>query len=263
MIENIAKKKIREGQPVLLAGLTIADPNIAEMFALCGADIVMIDNEHMTFDDTRLVDCCRAVTMHGKTCLLRTSVKDPEILGRYMQFGFQGIVATVCHGLEDAKRVISAVKYPPVGKKGLSNECRASEFGIRGGMNTAEYMQWSNDNSIVIITVESLDGVQDAEAICRLPDVDMVHIGPVDLSASMGLGGETRLPEIRDILSETNRSLAALGNYNAYFAECAEDVPRLLDKGAKCIFLPTDIHILRDFLVPFGKIMAEEQSKHA
>ena len=171
MIENIAKKKIREGQPVLLAGLTIADPNIAEMFALCGADIVMIDNEHMTFDDTRLVDCCRAVTMHGKTCLLRTSVKDPEILGRYMQFGFQGIVATVCHGLEDAKRVISAVKYPPVGKKGLSNECRASEFGIRGGMNTAEYMQWSNDNSIVIITV---DGEQAAVDLLREGKINCV-----------------------------------------------------------------------------------------
>lgn len=253
--ENIVKKKIRNREPILVGGLTVADSNIAELMALCGIDLVILDNEHMTFDDSLLLDCCRAVTMHGKSCVLRTAVKDLDINSRYMQYGFSGLCMTECHGLEDAKRAIEIVKYPPTGKKGLSNECRASEYGLRSGMNTEQYMKWSNDNTLIIVTLEDMDGIKDAEAICALPDIDMVHVGPVDLSASMGLGGNTRVPEIRTVLSETFHKLDDMGNYNAYFADSPSDIPRLVEKGALCIFVPTDIHILRDAFSEYGNAM--------
>lgn len=257
MFKNMAKEKIKNNEPLLFAGLTIADPSVAELMAIAGVDVVLIDNEHMTFDDSKLVDCIRAVQMHGKAAVLRTSIKDPEIIGRYMQFGFDGLCSTVCHGVEEAKAVVGAVKYPTMGHKGLSSECRASDYGVRDGMGTEEYMKWANENSLVIITVESMDGVNEIEQIADLEGVDIVHIGPVDLSASMGLGGVTRTDEIREVLSKSNKILAARGNYNAYFAMGPDDIPGLLDKGAKCIFVPTDIGILRGTLVAYGKGLAD------
>lgn len=258
---NIAKQKIKNGEPILVAGLSIPDSGVAELMAMSGIDLIMVDHEHMCFDDKTLLDVCRAITAHGKAAVLRTSIKDEEILMRYMQFGFSGICGTMCGGVEDAKKVVKAVKYPNDGERGLSNDCRATAFGTYGGKSIKEYMEWRNEDSIVMITLESKPAVEEAVAIAELTGVDMVHIGPVDLAASMGYYGNPRNDEIRQMLSVTNGKLAAMGNYNSYFAEKAEDIPALLERGAKCIFVPSDIHLLRDALGKYGKTMQEAAGK--
>lgn len=255
--ENIVKKKMKNGEPILVAGLSIPDSGLAELMAMSGIDLILVDHEHMCYDDKALLEVCRAITSHGKAAVLRTSIKDEEIVMRYMQFGFSGVCATMCGGVEDAKKVLKAVKYPNMGERGLSNDCRATGFGTYGGMTIKEYMEWRNENTLFMVTLESKPAVDEAIAIAEIPGVDMVHIGPVDLAASMGYYGNPRNDEIRQLLSVTNGKLAEMGNYNSYFAEAPEDIPGLLARGAKCIFLPSDIHLMRNAFTAYGKSIQE------
>lgn len=256
--ENLTKKKIAEGKPILMAFLTTHDTATAEMMAMSNIDLIVVDNEHMPYDDQQIVNICRAVAMHGKACLIRTPIKDAESLSRFMEFGISGICATQCHGLEDAQMIINAVKYPPIGKRGLGNDGRACGYGFMGGMSNAEYMKFANDNTMIFVTLEDEEAIADAKSIASLKEIDSVHIGPIDLSSSMGFGGNPNNKEVVKVIHEANRAIIEAGNMIGQFAPTPESVPKLIEEGARCLIIPTDLALLRGVYTAYSHKIYEE-----
>ena len=259
--ENLIKTKINNGEPVLMAFLTTNDTATAEVLALSEIDVVVVDNEHMAFDNQQILNVARTITVYGKACLLRTAVKDLENLSRYMEFGISGFCATQCHGLEDAKKIIDAVKYPPVGKRGLGNDGRAVGYGFMNGMSNSEYMEFANKNTMIFVTLEDMNGINDAEEIAKLKEIDSVHIGPIDLSASMGFGGNSRHPAVIDVIKKTNEKILAAGNTIGQFAPTPDTVPGLVASGSKMLIIGTDIALLRGVYTSYSKALREAINK--
>lgn len=259
--KNLAKEKIKNGEPILMGFTGINDSVSAEIMALSGVDIIIIDNEHMAFDDEHIFNIARAVQLHESTCLLRTAIKDIMELTRYMELGIDGICATQTKSLEDAKKIINAVKYPPIGKRGLCNYSRGFNFGFLDGMSVQEYMNFANENTLVFVTLESLDGIKDVEQIAKLEDIDSVHIGPNDLSASMGFGGNTKEQEVIEIVQKAQEKIIAAGNTTGKYATSLDEIPVLIERGEKILMLGSDVVHLRNALTIIGETFKNAMSK--
>ena len=259
--ENPVKSKIKNGEPVIMAFCTVTDSNVPELMAMCGIDIIVIDNEHMAFTDQQILSITRAVTAQNKACLLRTAVKDIEYINRFMEFGISGICATRCGSVDDANKIINAVKYPPIGNRGYHIDGRATGFGFMGGQSAEEYMRFANENTMIFITLEDMNGIRDAEAIAKLKEIDSVHIGPFDLSNSMGFGGNVQHPEVQKVLSETEAIIRAAGNLTGCFAVTPDKVPELIAQGEKCLIIYSEIAILRETYSEYSKAIQKAVGK--
>lgn len=246
MRENLAKRKLKAGNPILMLFFTSCDPALAEVVARSGIDLIVIDNEHSALDDRDIVNVARAVELHGATCLLRTPVKDFDTLARYMDFGLSGICATQCNSLSEARAVVDAVKYAPAGRRGIGQLSRACGQGFYDGRSLEEVMHFSNENTMIITTIESVDGIREADQIAALPEVDSVHLGPLDLSISMGIGGNPSHPDVVNAINSTNERILAAGNTIGDFVPSPERIPALIEAGFSVLLLGSECDLMKN-----------------
>lgn len=259
MTPNRAKQRLKEGKPVLMGFLAVNDTASAEVVARCGIDILILDNEHMAFSDADILNMTRTIHACGASCLLRTAVKDVKTLTRYMEFGIDGFCATQTTTVEDARAIIAATKYPPMGERGLCATGKGMQFGFLDGKSVAEHMEFANDNTIVFVTLENKEALENAKEIASLPGIDSVHIGPNDLSAALGYGGNTAHPEVGRLMAETQKIIFEAGNTIGHFVSSADQIPKLVEEGAKILIVGTDINHLKAAFLPFGKAAAAIQ----
>ena len=177
MFKNKAKEKLLAGK--VAWGVMLADPSpdIIEILGNAGFDWVLLDNEHGHVSMESMANCARACEVSGMAPIVRPIVGTPEIIRPFMDMGAFGVQAPQVDTPEAAKIVVDAVKYPPLGLRGFFSGNRNNLYGA--GMPAAEYLEHANQESLVVIMVETPTGIRNAEAIARVEGVDVVfeHIG--------------------------------------------------------------------------------------
>ncbi len=181
------REKIRNGIPVCGCTINVFAPEQVEQLGLLGFDFVFIDNEHGPFTDRELLTMITAGDAVGIPCLVRVYENGPAAIKHVMDCGAAGIIVPDCSTPQLARQAIDALKYAPVGNRGLSTT-RSSYYGLREGL--AEYVKKSNEESILVCQVESPEGVANAEALASIDEIDVLFIGTTDLSHAMGFTGQ-------------------------------------------------------------------------
>ena len=132
---------------------------------------------------------------------MRVAWNDPVLIKPILEMGPDGIILPMISTAEEARRAVAACTYPPDGIRGFGPR-RANRYGT---MATDEYLQNVNQSFLRIMQIESYQGVENLEEIMAVPGVDLIMVGPNDLSGSLGLLGQTRHPEVMkyfDLLAE-------------------------------------------------------------
>src|SRR5512141_410694 len=117
--ENRAKRKLKAGQPAYGVISTSDDPQLAELFGLAGFDFYMLDSEHGLIDAAQAVNVIRACERVNMTPMVRIGSKDPKIVLQYLDAGMMGVMMPGLETTAEIKMLVDAVKYPPVGKRGM------------------------------------------------------------------------------------------------------------------------------------------------
>ena len=179
MLINTAKQKMLEGKPAFGYSLGLGSPQIAEMLAHCGIDFLLLDRQHGSWGDSSTMAALRA--MHGGSAIpmARVARNDYTLIGRLLDEGMMGIVVPMVHTLEDAKAAADACRLPPIGN-------RSWGWG-RARMLGDDYPQAINEQLFVAVQIESIQAVENAEAIMATPGIDGCWLGPSDLALSMGI----------------------------------------------------------------------------
>ncbi len=203
MRKNVVKQKLRDGEAVF--GAIMGSPSLDEIDVLAhvGFDCILIDGEHgniSAYDCELMVRSCEAVEI---TPLARVRTNDPSEVLQFMETGLMGVVAPQINSRADAERLVRAVKYHPEGKRGMAGP-RGACYGLLQPMS--EFAAESNRETMVILLVEDIEGVNNIGEIVSVPGVDLVVIGLSDLSQSMGLPGLTTHPEV---VAAADRVIAA------------------------------------------------------
>lgn len=233
MKENQLKKRIAEGKTCYGVISPTVDPIICEYIGLSGFDYYMIDGEHGGITASDITNLVRACEVTGCTPLARIRSVDPKLILQFMDAGVMGVMMPTIDTVEDVEKLVQAIKYPPVGKRGLG-PVRASDY-MQGKMTQLEYVNFANDQTLVMPQIETMECVKNLDAICQVEGVDGFIIGPRDLAMSMGFYDGPGHPEVKAMLDEIFQKVLAAGKFFGTVAGTSEQADALVEKGASMI----------------------------
>lgn len=176
---NATKSKLLAGEAAFGYELGMGSALVAEALAGCGIDYLQIDNQHGDWGPDSTMAALIAIEGGGATPIARVARNDYTMIGRLLDMGCMGIVVPMVHTAEDAKAAADATRFPPIGQ-------RSCGWG-RVGRNDPDYWDWIDEQVLLMVQIESITAVQNAEAILSTPGVDGCWVGPGDLAFSMGI----------------------------------------------------------------------------
>jgi 2-keto-3-deoxy-L-rhamnonate aldolase RhmA len=208
------KEKLRAGRPVFTTGLRFHSPRLVEMLARSGVDQIFLDAEHGPLSEGECEEMVRAADLCDVPVMIRVPVNAPHVTTR-----------------ADAERAVRAVKYPPEGTRSFA----PGRGGEPLGLGPAEYVRRANEETAVIALFEDVAGLDEVEAICRVPGVDGLSVGAYDLAASMGYPGQPWRDEVQAVVE---RVLQTCRNRRMPFGTVPRDradLRRQLERGCQLI----------------------------
>lgn len=231
---NKTKAKLKQGLPVYGVISTSDDPQLAELFGLSGFDYYMLDAEHGLIDAAQAVNVIRACERTNITPFIRIGSKDPKLVLQYLDAGMMGIMMPGLESVEEVKMLVDAVKYQPIGKRGIGIS-RASAYTAYTGITAPEYIKFSNEQTMVIIQFEDEKLLSQFPAMCAVDGVDACIIGPRDLSLNMGFPDGHNHPEVQTVI---DKAIAIMRNANisaGITAGTRADAAKQVARGADMI----------------------------
>src|SRR5579871_2597058 len=244
IIHNIVKDKLARDEVVASMSIRLVRGiEIARMAATAGFDMIYVDLEHSTLTLEATGQICQAALSAGVTPMVRVPANTPEYIQRVLDAGALGIIAPGVRSAEEARAVVAAAKYAPLGERGAGGALPHLEFR---SFPAAEANAALNDATMVIVQCESAEAVEKADEIASVEGVDMVLIGVNDLLAALGLAGQFEHPKVRDAYA---RAIAACGRYGKHVGVGGLSArPKLaaefIAMGARLLSTGTDIQFL-------------------
>lgn len=196
MRKNTTKEKLQKGEAVIGTFVTFPSATTVEICGHAGFDFVLLDAEHGPLSPGNCEDLVRAADVTGMTPIVRVSSNLEEI-PRYLDIGALGVQVPMIRTAQDVQRVVEAVKYPPMGLRGLGG-ARVSAWGMKGGFG--QYVPDANRETMIIIQIETKEAVENIADILAVDGIDAVLIGRLDLSQSLGMMGKTEDPVISEMV---------------------------------------------------------------
>ena len=233
------KEKLARGEYVFGPWISISDPVVIEIIGRTGFDFMLIDGEHSPFNETGLRDALIACDSAGCEAVVRVRGNEEPRIKLALDLGAHGVLVPMVSSVEDARRAVSAAKYPPLGGRGLA-PWRASDYY----RNYDAYVAGANDATALIIQIEHKDAVEAIDDIIAVPGVDAIFVGPADLSASYGHGTNTANPDTAAAIERVAEACRATGMAMAIDAASTEVITQRGALGFRFFTIGADIGYL-------------------
>ena len=178
------KDKLKSKQLTIGSWLSFGYTPITEIMAKSGFEWLVIDMEHTPITEKDAMQMMQVISLAGGAPLVRVGKNDDLIIKRVMDSGAHGVIVPMVKTPQDAEKAVAAVKYPPIGNRGVGLY-RAQDYGT----GFEAYKTWVENESVVIVQIEHINAVERLPEIMAVDGVDGFIIGPYDMSASMGLPG--------------------------------------------------------------------------
>lgn len=246
MRENRLKQTIRAGKSAIGTFVKLTDPAVPELLALAGFDFFVLDTEHVAIDREQLTAIVRSADAAGITPIVRIRENQQVEILQNLDLGYAGVQVPNVDTAQEAQRLVECVKYTPLGVRGLSPSVRACGYGT---MAVKDYIQQANDNTMVISHCETKTCVDNLDEVLQVEGVDVIFIGPMDLSQSYGVPGETGNPEVKEAIATITKKTLAAGKAVGTVAGSAEAAKALIAQGVQYILLSSD----QGMIVNWGK----------
>lgn len=243
---NKTKRALQNGENVCAAWVQGGSAVNAEILAMAGFDALFVDLEHGIGDTTTLLSIVQA--MHGFTAVpfVRVPWNDFVFIKRILDLGVYGILVPYVNNATEAIAAVSAVKYPPMGIRGIAGSTRAAGYGT----GIAEYLYSANDETCVIVQVETMAAVNNLDEILEIDGLDGIFVGPLDLATNMGHFADPSAREVKTVIEEVERKVVASNKFLGTVANNWEEAESLHERGYQLVISLSDIKVL-------GKVATE------
>ncbi|MFH1386119.1 MAG: aldolase/citrate lyase family protein [bacterium] len=237
----ILKEKLNERALSYGSWLTIGDLSVTEIMAKTGFDWLAIDMEHTAITIAQAQAMIAVIELNKVAPLVRVGENSAYLIKRVMDAGAHGVIVPMVNSKADAEKAVAAVKYPPVGTRGVGLS-RAQKYSL----DLESYRQWNQESSIVIVQLEHYKAVENIEEIMSVKGVDGFIIGLYDLSGSLGCPGEFDNPKVvralNDILNKSKEKGYLMGFH--VVDPASKVVIDKIEQGFKFIAVGTDFIFL-------------------
>ena len=233
MKRNLMKEKLRAGEPVFGVSVMIPSPQIVEMIAAAGFDWVLLDCEHGTLSLESVELMAMAAEASGITALARPVSRSAEHILQVLDRGVMGVQVPHVNTAADARAVIDAVKFHPLGKRSLAAGTRAAVYDATGTL--AEFVKAANEATLIAVQLEDREAIENIDELLAVDGIDVFFIGPSDLSQSMGFPGNPKAPPVAEAIDSSFRKMLAARRTPGTPAT-ADNVRDVIDKGVRYIY---------------------------
>lgn len=235
---NLFKSALAAGQPQIGLWLSMADPYLAEVSATAGFDWLLIDGEHAPNDLRSTLAALQAIAPHPSQAVVRVVAGETPRIKQLLDIGARSLLVPMVDTAEQARAIVAATRYPPHGVRGVGSAVgRASQWSAR-----ADYLDAADDEICLLLQAETATALRNLEAICAVPGVDGVFIGPADLAASMGFRGRPGASEVQQAIERAMRIIIGSGKAAGTLTSDPALARRYLDLG--CTFVATGVDVL-------------------
>lgn len=235
------KRRLRERAPVFGAWTSLSHPSITEIFAATGVDFVGIDLEHSTIALGEAQGIIAAAHAGGVACLPRIASHNGEHVKRLCDAGADGVIVPMVSTAAEVQRIVEWSKYPPLGKR---------SYGVASaqayGAGFEAYAAGWNEQSSIVLQIESMAGVEAVEELIAHPAVDGAMIGPYDLSGSLGIPGRLDDPRVTQACARVVEACRKYGRAcGTHLVDPTEaEVRAAFQAGYTFVVLGSDVFVL-------------------
>lgn len=201
------RRRIQAGETLFGAWASLGSPGAAELLGRSGLDWVVVDMEHGNTTEAELLAHLTAIELTGTSALVRPQSGERLRIGRALDLGAEGIVVPRLDTTEQVVEAVTFLRYPPTGQRGVALLTRGARLGTVNHAGVAAL----NDDIVGIIQIESPSALEAAEAFAATDGVDVLFVGPADLSHSLGIPGQFSNPTYQDALKRVVTACRAHG----------------------------------------------------
>jgi 4-hydroxy-2-oxoheptanedioate aldolase len=230
------REKLEKGTVIGLFSKT-NDPGFIETAGYAGFDYVIIDLEHAPNSVESIQNLIRAAQISGILPIVRVKEGNPSIIGESLDIGAAGIQVPQITSAEQAEAIMRLAKFAPLGERGV---CRFVRAALYSSMNRYEYFKEAN-KSLIILQLEGKEAIRNLDRIIEVDGVDVLFIGPYDLSQSLGVAGQIDHPLVEEKMNEIIIKCKERGKAVGTFADTIENACKWRNYGIKYIAYSVDI----------------------
>ncbi len=249
--ENKVKKMLKEGKSVIGTFVKITDPCTVELIANAGFDVIVIDNEHTAMNKETVVNLIRTADAAGIVPIVRVRENSRQQILQALDAGSYGVMIPETSTKEDVQLVVERTKYAPLGNRGYSASQRSANYS---SMNPKEYAKLSNDNTMVTVYCETLEAINNLDAMLSVEGVDIMFVGPFDLTQALGVIGEPNHPKVLEAIDMIVKKTRAAGKAAGIIASDPDKAKQLIAQGFQYIIIGSD----QNFIWTLGKKYIKE-----
>jgi 4-hydroxy-2-oxoheptanedioate aldolase len=230
------RKRTLQGEFLSGAWLNLGSSVTAEIAGGLGFDWILIDLEHGAGDHQALLHQLQALEAGSAAPIVRIEWNDPPRFKRALDLGPSGIMVPYINNAEEARRAVASMRYPPRGNRGVARLNRGAGFGL----SFEEYFSTSADRLLTVTQVETKAAIENVQSIAAVEGVDVLFVGPLDLTTSLGIPMQFTHPDflkgLEKVADAARRHEKAAGILLAKM----EQVPPLVDMGFTFIAVGSD-----------------------
>ena len=229
LAENL-RARIAAGHIVM--GTFVAElraPAVAMILQQNDFDFMLVDTEHGCFDPAAVAQLILAGKEAGLCPLVRVPGPDQAEIKRVLDAGAEGIMVPMSQSLEDVQQVVNHSKYPPLGQRGAHFVRPHTRY--MNPEDIADFMAEANRNLLTIVQIETRAAAELVDEIAAVEGVDMLYVGPSDLSVALGHPGQLDHPEVLDVVDRVGRACREQGKLAGAHFSSPDDLEDLIGRG--------------------------------
>ncbi|WP_146346232.1 HpcH/HpaI aldolase family protein [Phaeobacter marinintestinus] len=237
---NTFKQALARGDRQIGCWMSFGEAITAEIMGSAGFDWLVIDGEHGPNDIRSIRDQLMALSASPSHPVVRIPVGETWMIKQVLDAGAQTVLVPMVDSAEQAQELVRAMKYPPFGTRGVgAAAARATGFGA-----VADYVATADDQTCLLVQVESRAGIAALDDILKIDGIDGVFIGPADLSTDMGFKGNAATPEVQEVIADAVARIKAAGKAPGLLGITEESTQGYYDMGAQFLAVGIDVVLL-------------------
>ena len=238
--DRTLRARVLAGETLWGLFLDLGSPFSAEICARAGYDWLVVDLEHGAGTEAGLVGLLQSVEVGGSTPVVRPQSGERLRIGRALDLGAAGVVIPRLDSAVEVREAVTYLRYPPAGVRGVALRTRGA------GMGTVAHgdVRQIDERILGIVQIESVGALAEADAIAAIDGVDVLFVGPADLTHSLGIPGQFEEPAYRDALKTVAAACAAHGKAAGILVYDLAAVPGLLELGFRFMGIGSDVALI-------------------
>lgn len=238
-MDHTLKERLMDGETVIGTFQLIDSPMAAEMTGVAGMDFTILDQEHGPLTAETCAGMTAAAQQGGAEPVIRVRNNSESEIQRALDIGAAGVEIPQIETREDAEAAVNHARFDPLGSRGLSPYVRAGDYTGAG-----DYTNQQNEETTVIVHIEGEGGVENLDEIMEVDGIDVLFLGPYDMSQSLGIPGQVQDDRVEELMSEVADRAPDAGKVVGTYADDPEMAQKWIDAGVQYVAVSVDGAIL-------------------